>query len=98
MRENLGTGPRVRSLPARHGEKDQMAAKRVESFRVPCLDAGSTPATSTENQLFFDEFPCNPSDYGDFFYIPCLIIPLLECTPKAFQIHPSWTIRGKSFS
>ena len=24
-----------------------MAAKRVESFRVPCLDAGSTPATST---------------------------------------------------
>ena len=47
MRENQGTGPRVRSLPARHGEKDQMAAKRVESFRVPCLDAGSTPATST---------------------------------------------------
>ena len=51
MRENQGTGPRVRSLPARHGEKDQMAAKRVESFRVPCLDAGSTPATSTENQM-----------------------------------------------
>ena len=50
VRENLGTGPRVRSLPARHGEKDQMAAKRVESFRVPCLDAGSTPATSTETQ------------------------------------------------
>ncbi len=27
-----------------------MAAKRVESFRVPCLDAGSTPATSTKRR------------------------------------------------
>ena len=26
--------------------------KRVESLRVPCLDAGSTPATSTEVGLF----------------------------------------------
>ena len=30
-----------------------MAAKRVESFRVPCLDAGSTPATSTRNLAHF---------------------------------------------
>ena len=47
MREIQGTGPRVRSPPARPGEKDETADKRVESFRVPCLDAGSTPATST---------------------------------------------------
>ena len=33
-----------------------MAAKRVESFRVPCLDAGSTPATSTENRAFMRKF------------------------------------------
>ena len=44
---NKGTGPRVRQPPARRGEKDEGADKRVESFRVPCLDAGSTPATST---------------------------------------------------
>ncbi len=25
------------------------ATKRVENFRIPCLDAGSTPATSTRN-------------------------------------------------
>ena len=24
--------------------------KRVETFRIPCLDAGSTPATSTEKK------------------------------------------------
>ena len=45
--ENQGTGLRVGLLPARPGEEDETADKRVESFRVPCLDAGSTPATST---------------------------------------------------
>ncbi len=32
-----------------------MAAKRVESFRVPCLDAGSTPATSTKKRIAYKE-------------------------------------------
>ena len=27
-----------------------MATKRVESFWAPCLDAGSTPATSTDKK------------------------------------------------
>ena len=48
--ENQGTGPCAGLLPARYGEKDQTATKRVESFRVPCLDAGSTPATSTPDE------------------------------------------------
>ena len=26
--------------------------KRVESILVPCLDAGSIPATSTKNQIY----------------------------------------------
>ena len=47
MCEILGTGPCVGLLPARHKEKDQTATKRVENFRVPCLDASSTLATST---------------------------------------------------
>ena len=46
-----------------------MAAKRVESFRVPCLDAGSTPATSTENRAFMRK-SCNSANYGIFFLCP----------------------------
>ena len=51
--ENQGTGLRVGLLPARPGEEDETADKRVESFRVPCLDAGSTPATSTNETGIF---------------------------------------------
>ena len=33
------------------GRRMKWSAKRVESFWVPCLDAGSTPATSTRYNL-----------------------------------------------
>ena len=40
--QELGSG-----LGCRLPDPDRRTDKRVESFRVPCLDAGSTPATST---------------------------------------------------
>lgn len=49
-----------------------MAAKRVESFRVPCLDAGSTPATSTNvKRIWFiiNQMRCFCSLYLDDEYL-----------------------------
>ena len=37
------------------GRRMKWSAKRVESFWVPCLDAGSTPATSTPNSCRADD-------------------------------------------
>ena len=48
--EIFRTGLVIRLPPAGLQEKDQTADKRVESLRVPCLDEGSTPSISTENQ------------------------------------------------
>ncbi len=46
--------------------------KRVETFRIPCLDAGSTPATSTEKDepfagsSFFVKVLNDLKDFKDF--------------------------------
>ena len=44
---NQGTGFRIRRPSAGCGKKDEVTDKRVESYRVPCLDRGSTPLSST---------------------------------------------------
>ena len=43
------------------------ATKRVESFRVPCLDAGSSPATSTREKD--DKFDLSGSSSFLFSYV-----------------------------
>ena len=64
-----------------------MAAKRVESFRVPCLDAGSTPATSTENQVVMRKNPVILRITGFSF---CALYVLLGRIRKEF----TWRIHG----
>ena len=39
--------------------ENQGQDKRVESILVPCLDAGSTPAISTDNEYYFEELVKN---------------------------------------
>lgn len=82
--EIQGTGPRAGLLPARHGEKDQTATKRVESFRVPCLDAGSTPATSTPERRALPPFPGEEFFYG------------LSPGLRLFPVHPMYQ-QGSAF-
>ena len=66
-----------------------MAAKRVESFRVPCLDAGSTPATSTENRAFMRK-SCNSANYGIFFL--CSVCTSRQDSERVY-LENSWELQ-----
>lgn len=86
--ENQEAGPSVWLPHAVPGEEDQTAAKRVESSRIPCLDAGSTPASSTRAAMrrriaasFFCRLACflPPSVFG------CVLRPVFQWNRSALK-------------
>lgn len=86
--ENQEAGPSVWLPHAVPGEEDQTAAKRVESSRIPCLDAGSTPASSTRAAMrrriaafFFCRLACFllPSVFG------CVLCPVFQWNRSALK-------------